>query len=230
MARTMEQRKKSESYKRDLARKKMKRALNSLQKKVEKGLVENTQETQAYIASLKDSIANSYAIKKGELRGQYTDTLSRFQSVVQSVQQTIKAGEFRERRQIGPDNPAVVARKNKIFEREINQASIGGVSTLSKIEVKAFYAATEQFWNKKDITQRNKAILEGLGVSSLEDAFYIVLNHPEIKKRLDEAKQAQKPAESDADISNGKDDEKDNIGSPTWIQKLKTRARFFTFI
>ena len=66
------------------------------------------------------------------------------------------------------------ARSNLIFQRQINLARSGAPSTLGdsgKEAVSVFYAATRRFWRGKDPKERNRLIMEGLGVASLSEAY-----------------------------------------------------------
>ena len=66
------------------------------------------------------------------------------------------------------------ARSNLIFQRQINLARSGAPSTLGdggKEAVSVFYAATRRFWRGKDPKERNRLIMDGLGVTSLSEAY-----------------------------------------------------------
>lgn len=81
------------------------------------------------------------------------------------------------------------ARKDFIFQQVINEASRGAATSLDAYDsegkmrakgqqlVKMFYRKTRQYWSKPGVSprERNEAIVAGLGVSSLEDAFNLVL-------------------------------------------------------
>lgn len=81
------------------------------------------------------------------------------------------------------------ARKDFIFKQVINEASRGNATALDAYDaegkmrakgqqlVKMFYRKTRQYWDNPNVAanQRNEAIVAALGVSSLEDAFNLVL-------------------------------------------------------
>ena len=113
-----------------------------------------------------------------------------------------------------------IARRNEIFTREINQASKGGVSSISKEETKIFYAATQKAWEGTDPRKRNERIIEKLNADSLEDAWNKVFEKEEVQKALEKARKNQQPISTEADISNGADEEKEEKGSPEYIKGL----------
>lgn len=113
-----------------------------------------------------------------------------------------------------------VARKNTMFAHEINQASKGGVSSLSKEETKIFYAATKNLWEGKDPRQRNEIIVQKMGVESLEEAWETVFANEYAQEALENARKNQQPIDTEVDIQNGATDEKEEIGSPDYIKEL----------
>ena len=111
-------------------------------------------------------------------------------------------------------------RNDEVFKREINQASIGGVSKFSKEETKIFYAATVKIWNGRPIEERNRLIKEHFGVDTLAEAWDLVFAVPEAKKALEDAEKAQRPLPSSKEAEDGSGDEIDAKGSPTYIKEL----------
>ena len=73
-------------------------------------------------------------------------------------------------------------RKEKIFTRNIAQASIGGVSKFSKEQVKIFYGATQKLWEGLPIEKRNEAIKNKLGVDTLEEAWDLIYSKEEVQE------------------------------------------------
>lgn len=67
-------------------------------------------------------------------------------------------------------------RKNKLFERSINQSTKKeGFSTLDKDISKSFYAATQDIWKgKSDISNYNTAIMQKFGVNDLETVYKLL--------------------------------------------------------
>lgn len=82
--------------------------------------------------------------------------------------------------------------QNAITQTEINIASVGGESTYTREEVKAFYHATEKIWNAKSQTgesivgehNRNEAIMKAYGVRSLSEVFKIVLDEVKLDAKI----------------------------------------------
>lgn len=69
-------------------------------------------------------------------------------------------------------------RSDMLFQRQVNLARIGAPSLFGehgKAAVSVFYASTRQIWRGRDHKDRNKLIMEALGVDNLQDAFDKVL-------------------------------------------------------
>lgn len=69
-------------------------------------------------------------------------------------------------------------RSDMLFQRQVNLARIGAPSLFGehgKAAVSVFYASTRQIWRGRDAKDRNKLIMEALGVDNLQDAFDKVL-------------------------------------------------------
>ena len=103
-------------------------------------------------------------------------------------------------------------RANKIFQREMNLASSGDDETMlgqyGLAKVKIFYKATEDMWLGMPLHKRNEAIMQKLGVNSLEEAMKIVLATQ--GEALDAAKAyaasgAMSPGEGDGGIKSSYD-------------------------
>lgn len=67
-------------------------------------------------------------------------------------------------------------RKNKIFERQINQSTLkSGFSALDKDETKAFYAGTKDIWQGRAAQNKyNEKIMSEFGVSDLETVYKLL--------------------------------------------------------
>lgn len=67
-------------------------------------------------------------------------------------------------------------RKNKLFERSINQSTKkDGFSLLEKTETKAFYAATQDIWKTQATSGKyNIAIMQEFGVNDLETVYKLL--------------------------------------------------------
>lgn len=159
-------------------------------------------------SSLQDVIDKSYQVKSGSGKGKYLYSLDKLERSSDYASQLLNEG-------IG-----VSSRKNEMFIRDMNQASTGGVSTKSKEEVKIFYTMTRDAWEGSDIEKRHDKILQYYDAESLQEVWDKIMEDELAKKALSQAKEAQKKIETEADITNGEGDEKDNQGSPTYIKEL----------
>lgn len=119
-------------------------------------------------------------------------------------------------------------RSDMLFQRQINLARIGALSTLGdhgKEAVDVFYAATRRYWRGKDPKERNRLIMRGLGASSLSEAFEKVISANERALNLaidsgvntstvegftDENEAFYSEVEYDAEL----------IGSPIWASRV----------
>lgn len=87
-----------------------------------------------------------------------------------------------------------ITQRNKITQQQLNIASLKSTKEAEKAgvqvgkytaqEVKRFYSATQKFWEGVDEHNRNKAILDGLKMNSLEDAVDYVLAQTEAQYEL----------------------------------------------
>lgn len=71
---------------------------------------------------------------------------------------------------------ATQQRRNKLFERQINQSTMkDGLSALSRDESKAFYASTMDLWKGlSNADNRNAAIMNNFGVNNLETIYRLL--------------------------------------------------------
>lgn len=158
------------------ARRRAKRLLARLEREDVSGMSTLQKRARAdYIASVREQIAQSY-------RG-----TRQVHQTAEAQTRTKKAAERLDRMTTAPRKAkSRAARSNLIFQRQINLARSGAPSTLGergKESVSVFYAATRRFWRGRDPKERNKLIMEGLGVSSLSEAYDRVLGAN--KKALD---------------------------------------------
>lgn len=116
-----------------------------------------------YIASVREQISQSYQ-----------GTRQVYQ-VHEAQTRTKRAAERLDRMTTAPRKArSRAARSNLIFQRQINLARSGAPSTLGDSGAQAvsvFYAATRRFWRGKEPKERNRLIMEGLGVTSLSEAY-----------------------------------------------------------
>lgn len=70
-----------------------------------------------------------------------------------------------------------VARRNKIFSTKLNLAAQDkGTGDLTKERVSLFYRATMDLWQGKKLKDRNAAIIQGLGVDTIEEAYNLIMS------------------------------------------------------
>lgn len=150
------------------ARRRAKRLLARLEREDVSGMSTLQKRARAdYIASVREQITQSY---QGTRQAH---------QVAESQARAKKAAERLDRMTAAPRKAkSRAARSNLIFQRQINLARSGAPSMLGergKESVSVFYAATRRFWRGKDPKERNRLIMEGLGVSSLSEAYDRVL-------------------------------------------------------
>lgn len=143
------------------ARRRAKRLLARLEREDVSGMSTLQKRARAdYIASVREQIAYSY---QGTRQAPEVQTRAK------------RAAERLDRMTAAPRKArSRAARSNLIFQRQINLARSGAPSTLGdggKEAVSVFYAATRRFWRGKDPKERNRLIMEGLGVTSLSEAY-----------------------------------------------------------
>ena len=150
------------------ARRRAKRLLARLEREDVSGMSTLQKRARAdYIAGVREQITQSY------------QETWQVHQVAEAQTRTKKAAERLDRMTTAPRKAkSRAARSNLIFQRQINLARSGAPSTLGergKEAVSVFYAATRRFWRGKDPKERNRLIMEGLGVSSLSEAYDRVL-------------------------------------------------------
>lgn len=147
------------------ARRRAKRLLARLEREDVSGMGTLQKRARAdYIASVREQIAQSY-----QGAHQVPEAQTRAKNAAERLDRMTTAPRKAKSR---------AARSNLIFQRQINLARSGAPSTLGergKEAVSVFYAATRRFWRGKDPKERNRLIMEGLGVSSLSEAYDRVL-------------------------------------------------------
>lgn len=146
------------------ARRRAKRLLARLEREDVSGMSTSQKRARAdYIASVREQIAQSYQGTR------------QVHLVPEAQTRTKRAAERLDRMTTAPRKAkSRAARSNLIFQRQINLARSGAPSTLGdsgKEAVSVFYAATRRFWRGKDPKERNRLIMEGLGVTSLSEAY-----------------------------------------------------------
>lgn len=146
------------------ARRRARRLLARLEREDVSGMSTSQKRARAdYIASVREQIAQSYQGTRQVHQAPEAQT------------RTKRAAERLDRMTTAPRKAkSRAARSNLIFQRQINLARSGAPSTLGdsgKEAVSVFYAATRRFWRGKAPKERNRLIMEGLGVTSLSEAY-----------------------------------------------------------
>lgn len=180
----------TEGYKRSEQRKKITRRINRLNNEIANGKITGANN----IANANKLISNLEKMKQETYINKET---GKYKYVKEHVENVLKyASRGRERISLDVETPRKgdeekrQIRLNKLFEQEINQASLSsdvGVSSLTKPEVKIFYAATMEAWQGKSAEYRNLYIMQSLGVKSLEEAFRIVMSRDTSQEALKRA-------------------------------------------
>lgn len=150
------------------ARRRANRLLARLEREDVSGMSTSQKRARAdYIASVREQIAQSYQGTR------------QVHQVPEAQTRAKRAAERLDRMTTAPRKAkSRAARSNLIFQRQINLARSGAPSTLGDSGAQAvsvFYAATRRFWRGRDPKERNRLIMEGLGVSSLSEAYDRVL-------------------------------------------------------
>lgn len=115
------------------------------------------------------------------------------------------------------------ARADAVFKQQMGLAMNGKASSLGKrgfgqSKVKIFYRSTQRLWQGKPASERNKAIIEGLGVSSLDEAFQMVMdaNKKSVNIAKEEIDNRGKPVDTESE-----EFQREEIGeseqSPTYL-------------
>ena len=146
------------------ARRRAKRLLARLEREDASGMGASQRRARAdYIASVREQIAQSYQGTRQARRVPEAQTRAK------------GAAERLDRMTTAPRKArSRAARSDLIFQRQINLARSGAPSTLGDSGAQAvsvFYAATRRLWRGRDPRERNRLIMEGLGATSLSEAY-----------------------------------------------------------
>lgn len=200
----------TEGYRRSEERKKLTRKINRLNSDLASGKIKgaaNISNAQSLVNELEQMKKESYIDKRTQTYTQPKERLTniaeyatrRIEGIKIDVRSYVESAAKQElfvRREYGKDASAIM-RKNKIFERELNQAGLSSdisVSRISKPEMKIFYGATMSIWKGAPSNiSRNQLIMQELGVQSLEEAFEIVMGTEEAQKALAASKDELEP-------------------------------------
>lgn len=161
------------------------------------------------IAHIEKTIDNVSSTRKGALEQQVTNLNSMLRETYQPMTKDEKAELFR---QIEKTTPARNAnrekRLNRNFMRQLKLGVTGEDSNLAnnnleaQIRTKVFWQATKMIWLGGSRKDREKAILKGYGVDTLEEAYRITQENNEelIQQMINEANASAK-----GDINNTAD-------------------------
>lgn len=161
------------------------------------------------IAHIEKTIDNVSSTRKGALEQQVTNLNSMLRETYQPMTKDEKAELFR---QIEKTTPARNAnrekRLNRNFMRQLKLGVTGEDSNLAnnnleaQIRTKVFWQATKMIWLGGSRKDREKAILKGYGVDTLEEAYRITQENNEelIQQMINEANASVK-----GDINNTDD-------------------------
>lgn len=169
MARDPERRARSREM--DKIRKRTRRAIERLEKQRQTTTDMKARHAAAQqLTQLQAQLDKTYAHKNGN-RGYSTEALRAGRNLREQ-----KVASLREMKKSGYS-----------FQKELSKASMGKVSALGEqgtLKAKIFYRATQNAWQGLPNVQRAQAIMDALGVSSLEAAYNLVMNTPEVREIL----------------------------------------------
>lgn len=167
----------------------------------------------AHIEKTMDSVSST---RKNALEQQVTNLNSMLRETYQPMTKDEKTELFR---QIEKTTPARNAnrekRLNRIFMRQIKLGVTGEDSTLAnntmeaQIRTKVFWQATKMLWLGGIRKDREKAILKGYGVDTLEEAYRITQENNEelIQQMINEANASAKGNINNSDDMTAEADE-----------------------
>lgn len=167
----------------------------------------------AHIEKTMDSVSST---RKNALEQQVTNLNSMLRETYQPMTKDEKAELFR---QIEKTTPARNAnrekRLNRVFMRQIKLGVTGEDSILAnntmeaQIRTKVFWQATKMLWLGGSRKDREKAILKGYGVDTLEEAYRITQENNEelIQQMINEANASAKGNINNSDDMTAEADE-----------------------
>lgn len=177
------------------ARRRAKRLVNSLNKELSKGVSPMKADAiRSRISDLEAQIKTSYSPRAKSERTdagrKYREQIARkMTSTVQNYRTTQKISKSKDEE--------VIARANKAWSEEARRASKGDTDTRftewhevngemvpddkAPLRVKAFWASTRNMWAGAKNADREAIVLAKLGVSTLDEAYDIVMAQPQTK-------------------------------------------------
>lgn len=161
------------------------------------------------IAHIEKTMDNVSSIRKNALEQQVTNLNSMLRETYQPMTKDEKAELFRQiEKTIPARNANREKRLNRVFMRQIKLGVTGEDSILAnntmeaQIRTKVFWQATKMLWLGGSRKDREKAILKGYGVDTIEEAYRITQENNEelIQQMINEANASAK-----GDINNSDD-------------------------
>lgn len=161
------------------------------------------------IAHIEKAMDNVSSIRKNTLEQQVTNLNSMLRETYQPMTKDEKAELFRQiEKTIPARNANCEKRLNRVFMRQIKLGVTGEDSILAnntmeaQIRTKVFWQATKMLWLGGSRKDREKAILKGYGVDTIEEAYRITQENNEelIQQMINEANASAK-----GDINNSDD-------------------------
>lgn len=161
------------------------------------------------IAHIEKMLNSTSSTRKNALEQQIINLNSMLRETYQTMSKEARTDLFNRIEKTTPArNANREKRLNRIFMRELSLASTNNISKLSsdslegQIRTKVFWQSTKMMWIGGSRKNREKAILKGFGVDTLEEAYNITQadNEELIQQILNEAR-----ASSTGDIENSDD-------------------------
>lgn len=168
------------------------------------------------IAHIEKIIDNVSSTRSGALEQQITNLNSMLRETYQPMTKDEKAELFRQIEKTAPArNANREKRLNRNFMRQLKLSVTGEDSNLAnnaleaQIRTKVFWQATKMLWLGGSRKDREKAILKGYGVDTLEEAYRITQENNEelIQQMINEANAAVKGDINDSDNMTAEADE-----------------------
>ena len=126
------------------------------------------------IESLHSSIQETYTFKDESGKRGYTQDVQKLGETIDTYSRMKYGSKSLSRKETEEELRQV--RKDEMVRHQINQSTKKeGLSVFDANKSHAFYAATVHLWNdSENKMERNEAIITGLGVSSLEEAYELL--------------------------------------------------------
>lgn len=173
---------------RDATRRALSRKAQNERRKIERRMARIIKEETGQKVTAKEAVA---MYEKGDFSNSQLDSLARaresitaepgksgYKADVNKVAESVEA--FTEIRfgqsKLSESGTSDSFRRNKMFERNINQSTMkNGLSALSSEETKAFYAGTRDLWSgQSTASNRNATIMQQFGVRDLQTVYELL--------------------------------------------------------